>query len=94
MSQTIRQQIVALLEARPMTPRELAQAMGLKEKELDDHLAHIQRSLVSKRKKIRVRPAECPTCGYVFDNRRRLAPPGRCPACKATRLEPPAYWID
>lgn len=92
-TRTLRQQIVALLQTREMTPRQLAQALDLKEKELGDHLNHIQRSLAAQGRKLRVRPAECPTCGYVFRNRRRLAAPSRCPECKATRLEPPAYRI-
>jgi predicted Zn-ribbon and HTH transcriptional regulator len=94
MSRTVRQQIADLLAANEMTPRQLAQAIGLKEKELADHLNHLRRSLSTQGLKLRVRPAECPTCGFVFRERRRLASPGRCPECKATRLEPPAYRIE
>ncbi len=93
MPHTLRQQIVALLQAEEMTPRQLAQAMGLREKELGDHLNHIRRSLSAQGRKLRVRPAECPACGYIFRDRRRLAAPSRCPECKATRLDPPGYRI-
>jgi hypothetical protein len=34
---------------------------------------------------VRVEPARCKTCGFVFDAD-RLAKPGRCPACKGSRL--------
>ena len=33
-------------------------------------------------------------CGYVFEDRRRLTRPSRCPACKRSSLQSPSFRID
>ena len=90
---TIRQQIIALISDREMDARELSREVGIKEKEVYAHLAHIQRSLAAKGSKLAVRPSECLGCGYVFKDRRRLTRPGRCPRCRETHLTNPVYRI-
>lgn len=94
MPRTVRQEIVALLEAREWTPRELADRLGLRERELADHLPHVARTLRARGRRLAVQPAECLACGYLFRDRRRLTAPGRCPRCKSLRIDPPAYRVE
>jgi predicted Zn-ribbon and HTH transcriptional regulator len=91
---TIRQQIIDLLSQGEMDARELSREVGIREKEVCDHLAHIARSLAVKGKKLSIQPAQCVSCGYVFKDRQRYTRPGRCPRCKKSHLQSPAFYID
>ena len=90
---TIRQQIIALLEEHEMSALELSQAVGVREKEVYDHLAHIVRTLRSGGKQLMRIPSECLACGYVFERRTRLTPPGRCPQCRKTHVSRPRFHV-
>jgi predicted Zn-ribbon and HTH transcriptional regulator len=90
---TIRQQIIELLADRQMDARELSGEVGIKEKEVYEHLTHIARSLAAKGSKLTIRPSECLACGYVFKDRRRFTRPGRCPRCRESHLTSPVYYI-
>jgi predicted Zn-ribbon and HTH transcriptional regulator len=90
---TIRQEITDLLNDDEMDARQLSRAVGIKEKEVYEHLAHISRSLTARGGKIAMRPSECLKCGYVFKDRRRFTRPGRCPRCRESHLTNPFYRI-
>ncbi|CAB1064114.1 hypothetical protein D1BOALGB6SA_8905 [Olavius sp. associated proteobacterium Delta 1] len=90
---TIRQQIIELLADRQMDARELSGAVGVKEKEVYEHLAHIARSLAARGNKLTIRASECLKCGYVFKDRRRFTRPGRCPRCRESHLINPSFKI-
>jgi predicted Zn-ribbon and HTH transcriptional regulator len=91
--QTIRQRMTALLSAEDMSARELSQAMGIREREVYDHLSHIARSVAAQGKRLVIRPFGCLVCGYVFEDRKRFTPPGRCPSCKRAHLQRPTYRV-
>ncbi|MGD8256037.1 MAG: transcriptional regulator [Desulfobacterales bacterium] len=90
---TVRQQIISLLSQKEMDARALSREVRIREKEVYDHLVHIARSLAGKGKKLTVRPSRCLLCDYVFENRKRLTRPGRCPRCRSTRLQNPVFSI-
>jgi len=90
---TTRQQMIALLSENDMSARELSQAIGIREKEVYEHLPHIARSAVAQRKKVIIRPSYCLVCGYVFQDRKRFTRPGRCPHCKRSHLQEPMYRV-
>jgi len=90
---TVRQKIIALLTEAEMDARELSREVGIKEKDVYEHLAHIDRSLAAKGGRLAVRPSECLNCGYVFEDRRRLTRPGRCPRCRESHLMNPSFKI-
>jgi predicted Zn-ribbon and HTH transcriptional regulator len=92
-AQPVRREIIALLREREMDARELSQALGLKEKEITEHLVHVQRSVKASRSRFIVTPSRCLLCGYGFVDRRRLTRPGRCPKCKGTHLQSPSFRI-
>ncbi len=91
---TVRQKIVELLSEGQMDARELSREVGIREKEVGDHLAHIARSLAVKGNKLRIQPARCLSCGYAFKDRQRFTRPGRCPRCKNSHLQSPSFYID
>lgn len=91
---TIRQQIIALLNAYKMDVRDLSQTLHIREKDVYDHLRHISRSLARQSKQIRMTPFRCLSCGYEFRDRKRFHRPGRCPQCKNSHMEPAVYTIE
>lgn len=90
---TIRQEIVDLLETQALTARELGRAVRLDPREVAAHLEHIRKSLAAAGKRLVMHPSRCRKCGFEFTERRKLAPPSRCPRCKSTYLDPPYYEV-
>ncbi len=93
---TVRAALEEALAAAPeqgLTARELSGAVGIPEKDVAEHLVHLEKSLKALGGKLQVLPAECLACGFVFRDRRRFTRPGACPQCRATRIDPPAFRI-
>jgi transcriptional regulator len=91
---TIRQRMIALLHEKEMTARDLSQALGIREREVFDHLSHIARTVAAQGGKLEVLPIVCLACGWVFQERKRFTRPSRCPRCKKSHLETPAYRLS
>jgi predicted Zn-ribbon and HTH transcriptional regulator len=91
---TIRRQIIEILKKDSLNALDLSKLIGVREREVYDHLAHIQRTITSKKVNFIITPSRCLTCGYDFKQRSRLTKPGRCPLCKGTRLTRPKYRIE
>jgi predicted Zn-ribbon and HTH transcriptional regulator len=92
-TKTIRQHIADLLNENDMSARELSQALGIREKEVFYHISHIARTVKAQGKKLIILPSQCLSCGYVFEDRKRFTPPGKCPYCKKSHLKDPAFKI-
>jgi len=90
---TIRQQLINVLEKEEMNARELSRELKIREKEVYEHLYHIKRSIKTRAKKLHIDPFHCLVCGYIFEDRRRLSRPGRCPKCKEGHIEAATYRI-
>ncbi len=82
-----------LLSNSELDARGLSQELGIREKEVYDHLAHVARSVKAEKKKLIVYPSRCLQCGFVFEDRKRLTRPSRCPKCKQSHLQSPRYSI-
>lgn len=89
----MRQRLRNLLREADHDLRSLSQALGVPEREVDAHLAHVRRSLAAEGGRLQVQPAQCLVCGFVFEDRRRFKRPGRCPRCRQTRLSYPVFRI-
>jgi predicted Zn-ribbon and HTH transcriptional regulator len=92
-AKTIRQQIFFLLSDTEMTASDLSHSLGIREKEVHEHLPHVYRSATAQGLTLQIRPSECLKCGFVFKERSRFTPPGRCPHCKGTYLQKPTFKI-
>jgi len=91
--QTIRQRMMALLSEKAYGTRGLSKILGIREREVLDHFAHIARSLSAQKKKLVTMPCRCLICGYVFEDRKRFTRPGRCPRCRCERIEEPRFQV-
>jgi predicted Zn-ribbon and HTH transcriptional regulator len=92
--ETVRQTIISLLRDRERTAKELSGEVRVSEKEVYEHLGHIQISLNTGGETLHVTPAECRKCGFVFKKREKLKKPGRCPECRGESIEEPLFGIS
>ena len=90
---TIRQQIIAFLEQEALDAHTLSGLVGIREKEVYPHLEHIRKSLKARGKHLVITPYHCRLCGFVFKDRKKLHPTGRCPHCKQGSIEPALFTI-
>jgi predicted Zn-ribbon and HTH transcriptional regulator len=90
MSLTLRQTMIRLLERQELTAHDLARALLLTPREVEEHLPHLLKSLKNR---LKISPAQCRQCGYVFKDRQRLDTPGRCPRCRQELVEGPWFRV-
>ncbi len=90
---TVRQQLIALLCEDTYDARELSQSVGIREKEVYEHIPHIERSLGPQGKKLETIAPHCIACGFSFKKREKAGRPSRCPKCKSERIGNPRYRI-
>ena len=93
MSETIRQEIERLLREAPRTALDLSKLVGISERQVPDHLAHLERSLRRRDGTLEVEPVRCLGCEFLFRERRRFTRPGRCPRCHGRRLTLPRFSV-
>ena len=89
----MRARIAAALAERPHTALSLSGAVGIPEREVAGHLAHLARSMAHRAGRFVVEPARCLECDFTFDES-KLGRPGRCPQCRAERIDPPRFSIE
>ena len=82
----------ALMEAT-LTTAQLSRRAGLSEREIPDHLEHLDKSVRAEGGRLEVVPARCVACEYEFTKRTRATKPSRCPECSSERIDPPAFRI-
>ncbi|MBI5742043.1 MAG: transcriptional regulator [Nitrospirae bacterium] len=91
--ETIRQGITAALKGNTLSAKELSGALRVSEKEIYEHLSHIQKTVHKSDYVMVITPAECRKCGFVFEKREKLQKPGRCPICRSESIEEPLFGI-
>jgi predicted Zn-ribbon and HTH transcriptional regulator len=92
--QTVRASLRAELVSGERTAAGLSSAVGIREKDVAEHLEHLAKSLQAEGGRLIVTPAECLKCGFRFKTRKRLTTPGRCPQCSSERIGPAAFSIE
>jgi transcriptional regulator len=84
-----------LLAGTRLTSYQLAQMMGLPERQVEDHLVHVMKTLArDPLRRFVLEPSTCPDCGFIFRDRTRLTRPSRCPVCRSEGVTAPRYGID
>lgn len=92
---TVRQRIMELIAGTLRTSRQLAELVGVPERQIEDHLAHIVRSVArDPTRQFVLDPSACQDCGFVFHERTRLTRPSRCPRCRSEAISVPRYGIE
>lgn len=80
-----------------LTTKDISKAVGIKEKDVIDHLPHVAKSLSKARADMSgrfvIEPARCLDCGFVFRKRERLKNPGKCPICNSEGITEARYGI-
>ncbi len=95
-AETTRQRIVEILRRDELGFEQLQREVGIQARALEEDLRHIERSLRRGPERLRIQPASCLSCGFIFRERtsRHLHAPGRCPQCRGDRIADPRFRID
>src|SRR5262245_33946587 len=92
---TPRQRILDLLVGRMMTSRQLAAVIKISERQVEDHLVHIVKSVERDRsRRFVAEPSSCLDCEFIFKNRSRVTRPSHCPKCHSENISMPRYGIE
>ena len=89
---TLRQKFIELLSSQEMSTSQLARTLEVKFSEIDLALQHVEKSI--RPKKIRITPARCKDCGFIFKQRKKFTPPSRCPECRSEWIAEAGLRID
>ncbi|MSQ48459.1 MAG: transcriptional regulator [Deltaproteobacteria bacterium] len=94
MDRTPRQRIADLLTLAPMTTQQIAAVVKMSERQVEDHLGHIMKTVARDRSsRFVLHPSECKDCDFVFRDRHRITRPSRCPQCRSELLTDPRYSV-
>lgn len=92
---TVRQRIVELITGTLLSSHQLAQMLGIPERQVEDHLSHVVKTIGrDPARRFMLDPSACQDCGFVFRDRSRLTCPSRCPHCRSEAITPPRYGIQ
>lgn len=92
---TPRQRIFDLLVGRMMTARQLAAVIKISERQVEDHLTHIVKSVERDRsRRFTIEPSACLDCEFTFKDRARVTRPSHCPKCRSENISMPRYGIE
>ncbi|MBE9502885.1 MAG: transcriptional regulator [Proteobacteria bacterium] len=91
--ETIRQQIIKLIECNPLSAREISIAVRIPEMEVYGELDHIRKKAHRSENSLMVTPAQCKKCLFIFKKRDRLKKPGRCPMCHSESISKPLFSL-
>jgi predicted Zn-ribbon and HTH transcriptional regulator len=91
--ETVRQKIVSAIIDRELSVREISVEVSASEKQVYEHLQHIQKTMHKRGNAFVVTPAECRKCGFIFSKRERLKRPGKCPVCRGETISGPWFLI-
>lgn len=91
--ETVRQEIVSLLEGNTLSAREISAYASVSEKEVYEHLEHIRRTINKGEHNLVITPAVCKKCGFIFRKRDRLRKPGKCPVCRNGVIGDPLFSV-
>jgi len=91
---TIRKDIISLLEEYTLSAREISRYIKIQEKDVASHLEHIRKTLNKGGDRLIIESARCETCNFVFKKRDRLTNPARCPLCRGRLSSPMLFSIE
>ena len=93
---TVRQALLEELLDGPATARDLSRLVGIPERDVAEHLSHLERSVRGHGQRLVIEPPVCLTCDFVFTHRgpHRYTRPGRCPECHGRRITLPVFRVE
>ena len=90
---TVRQRIAELLRSSELTAQQISKQAAVAEREVADHLRHLEHSLSHGGERLLALPPRCVKCDFAFDNREKHGRPSRCPRCKSERLSKARFSV-
>lgn len=92
---TPRQRIIDVITDTRLSSYQLAQILGIRERQVEEHLTHVVKTIShDKTRRFILDPAFCQDCDFIFRDRRRLTRPSRCPQCRSEAIAAPRYGIE
>jgi predicted Zn-ribbon and HTH transcriptional regulator len=92
--ETIRKQIIIALKGDTLSAKDLSGIVHIREKDVYEHLSHIQKSIQKDGGRLVILPSECRKCGFSFKKRERFKKPGKCPVCRNESIVEPLFHIE
>jgi predicted Zn-ribbon and HTH transcriptional regulator len=92
-SNTVRERIAHVLREGQLTAREISERASVQERDVAEHLRHLEYSLSHGGEQLHMSVPHCIKCGFEFIQRDRHTRPSRCPRCKSERISPPSFMI-
>ena len=78
---TPRQRIIDAITGTRLSSYQLAQLLGIRERQVEEHLTHVVKTIArDKTRRFILDPARCQDCDFVFRDRRRSNEPKPLPA--------------
>jgi predicted Zn-ribbon and HTH transcriptional regulator len=87
-----RKDLIELLLDNPLRVSDIAKLFEVPTRDAVEDLRHLVRTLKKSEYRLKVSPAECHKCGFMFSVE-KLAKPGKCPRCKGTWIAEPCVEI-
>jgi predicted Zn-ribbon and HTH transcriptional regulator len=91
--ETVRKEMISVMKGEFLSAREISGEVHISEKEVINHLHNIQKTLNKDKTPLKIIPAECRKCGFVFKKRERFNKPGKCPVCRGELIKEPLFSI-
>ena len=92
---TPRQRIIDLITDTRLSSHQLAQMLGISERQVEEHLVHVVKTVArDPSRRFILEPSVCPDCGFLFRDRTNQTRPGRCPKCRGEGSTAPRYGIE
>ncbi|MBI2129987.1 transcriptional regulator [Candidatus Woesearchaeota archaeon] len=88
---TRREEIEKLLSEKAHSVQDLANYFRVTAKEIQEDLSHVAFSI--KPRKLKLDPAYCKSCGFVFKERSKISRPSKCPKCRKEWIEEARFSI-
>ena len=88
----MREALRTALLAGPHTARDLSREVGIPERDVPEHLEHLERSARRRGERLVVEACRCLECGFS-PRRHPFKRPGHCPRCRGRRLSLPRFEL-
>ncbi len=89
----LRKDLIVLLRNGSMGLVEIANHLWVSQKDAEDDLRHLIKSLKHADDRLVVTPAYCRKCDFEF-NKDKLHKPGKCPQCQSMWIQGPLFDIE
>ena len=89
----LRKDLIVLLRNDSMDLVEITRHLEVPQKDAEDDLKHLIKSLNHTDDRLVVTPAYCRKCDFTF-NKDKLHKPGKCPKCHGTWIQGPLFDIE